>query len=157
MFQYSLVYSLRSAEHPLAQHIASCAAKLGTMPFVPHMTAQHSLSFEQAHYLYDLFRQRYNVPRLRLMNTLKVTSTTLRNANGKWCRFHAIEQPVQINGLYVRDMHISLAYKVGPAFTLYELNKVEPWLGDPLKPSELELLVWSCHAKSPKFWRTILA
>ena len=157
MFQYSLVYALRSSEHPLAKHVASCAVKLGSCAFTPHMTAQHSLSFEQAHFLHDLFRDRYDLPRLTLLNTLKVTSTTLRNGNGKWTRFHAVEQPVQINGLHVRDMHISLAYKVGPAFTLYELNEVHPWLGDPLEPSDLELLVWSCHAKSPRFWRTILA
>ena len=157
MFQYSVVYALRSSEHPLAKHVSSCAAKLGTCAFVPHMTAQHSLSFEQAHALYDVFRQRYSSPELTLLNTLKVTSTTLRNGNGKWTRFHAVEQPVLINGMQIRGMHVSLAYKLGPPFTLYELNEVHPWLGAPLKPSDLKLMVWSCHAKSPKFWRMVLA
>ena len=53
-------------------------------------------------------------------------------------------------------MHVSLAYKMGAAFTLYELNEVHPWLGPPLEPKDLELMVWSCHAKSPRFWRRVL-
>lgn len=160
MFQYSLVYAVRSSEHPLSKHVASCALKLGTCAFTPHMTVQHSLSFEQAQFLHELFRNRYDVPRLTLLNTLKVTSTALRNGNGKWTSFHAIEQPVLINGFEVHKMHISLAYKVGAGFTLKELNDVHPWQGNDcnvLDPSELELLVWSCHSKSPKFWRKVFA
>ena len=37
-------HSLRSSEHPLAKHVASCAAKFGP---VPAMTAQHSLSLSR--------------------------------------------------------------------------------------------------------------
>ena len=156
MFKYSLVYALRSSEHPLSKHVASCASRLGTSAFVPHITARHSMSFDEAMSLHRVFREHYDIPRIHCLNAINITSTILFNANGKRTTFYALEQPVLLNGLRVPGLHVSLAYKVGCPFTLSEMNKVSPWLGPLLEPSELSMTIWSCHAKSPRFWRKIL-
>lgn len=156
MFKYSLVYALRSAEHPLAKHVASCSVALGTIPFRPHVTARHSMSFDEAMSLHRVFKEHYDVPCIHCLNAINITSTMLFNANGKRVHFYALEQPVLLNGLRVPGLHVSLAYKVGCPFTLSEMNKVSPWLGPLLEPSDLSMTIWSCHAKSPRFWRKVL-
>lgn len=114
------------------------------------------MSFSEALSLHRVFREHYDIPRIHCLNAINLTSSLLFNSNGKRTVFYALEQPVLVNGLKVPGLHVSLAYKLHAPFTLAELNKVSPWLGPLLEPSDLSLTIWSCHSKSARFWRTVL-
>ena len=154
MFRYSLVYGVRDL-HPLCNVVNSYASKLNTVSFSPHVTIRHSLTFKTAISLHRLFDCRYDLPKIDFVNEVSTSCSILFNANGKRVMFYSLEQPVLINGTRVPGMHVSLAYKVGAPFTLSERNLIGPWHG-VLLPDDLFLTVYSCHAKSPRFWRYVL-
>lgn len=154
MFRYSLVYAVKDL-HPLCNAISSYAKELNTVSFSPHITVQHSLSFETAVSLHRLFCSQYDLPNINFVPQVSNCSSILYNANGKRVMFNSLEQPVLINGVRVPGMHVSLAYKVNSPFTIAERDKVRPWDG-VLLAKDLELTVYSCHAKNPKFWRYVL-
>lgn len=155
MFRYSLVYTLRNAEHPLCQLVKSYADRMGGVAFPPHITVRHSLSFAGALKMHEMFTSHYNMPDIVFLEEVHTTSTLLLNANGKQVSFYAIEQPLLVNMQRVPGLHVSLAYKVGSPFTLSERDLVRPWSGR-LGSDEIKLCVFSCHSKSPKFWRTVM-
>jgi hypothetical protein len=155
MFRYSLVYGVRDIHHPLCAVIKSYASVLKTTAFSPRITIRHSLSFETALSLHRLFSAEYNLPKIDFVDEVSVSCSMLFNANGKRVSFYSLEQPVLLNDQRVPGLHVSLAYKLGTPFTLSERNMVGPWHGT-LLPDDLVLTVYSCHAKSPKFWRQVL-
>ena len=154
MFRYSLVYAVKNANHPLRKCIRKYASELDLNDFTPHVTIAHSLSFERATDLFEIFSHKYDLPEFRPLPSVKVTSTPLTTTNGKKIFFYAVEQSVLTNEQQVMNMHVSLAYKVGEPFTHTELAFIQPYEG-VLPPEELTLCVHSCHSKSPSLWRTV--
>ena len=154
MFRYSLVYAVKDM-HPLCHVIKRYANALNTVTFCPHITIKHSLSFENALSLHRLFCSQYDLPNINFMPEVSNCSSILYNANGKRVMFYSLEQPVLINGVRVSGMHVSLAYKINSPFTIAERDMVRPWDG-VLNEEDIELTVYSCHAKNPKFWRYVL-
>jgi len=100
------------------------------------------------------FKENYKLPEITPVPSVNVSKTPLVNANGKTVMFHAIEQPVLVNGERVRGMHMSLAYKLYHPFTLAELNSVEPYAGT-FKVEDFEVALYSCHAKNSHHWRKV--
>jgi len=155
MFKYSLVYALKDKDHTLAQCVRSYANDFQLNAFTPHVTVCHSLPFSEANYLHKIFKETYEIPELCVLPSVYVSNTLLVNGNGKRVSFYSIEQPVLTNGIRVPGLHVSLAYKVGKAFTLFEMQSIRPYEGR-LEKDDFELAVHSCHAKSPRFWRKVL-
>jgi len=155
MFRYSLVYALKDKDHALAQCIRSYANEFKLNAFTPHVTVRHSICFSEAKRLHGIFKERYKLPVLSLLPSVHVTNTLLFNANGKRVSFYSLEQPVLTNGIRVPGLHVSLAYKVGKAFTLHEMQGIRPYKG-VFQKDDFELVIYSCHAKSPRFWRKVL-
>mgnify|MGYP006098318915 CR=1 FL=1 len=155
MFRYSVVYILKDKNHALAHCVRLYASQLKLNAFTPHVTIRHSIAFPEAKRLQKLFKHSYKMPDLTLLDSVHVSSTLLFNANGKRVSFYSIEQPVLTNGIRVPGLHLSLAYKVGKAFTVREMDGIRPFKGT-LKKGDFEVAVQSCHAKSPRFWRKVL-
>ena len=154
MFRFSLVYAVQNANHPLRQCIQKYASELNLNDFIPHVTVSHSLSFERATDLFNIFTEKYDVPEFRPLPSVKVTSTPLTTTNGKKIFFYAVEQSVLTNEQQVLGMHVSLAYKIGEPFTHVELETIQPYDG-VIQAEDLTLCVHSCHSKSPSLWKRV--
>lgn len=155
MFRYSVWYQLKDSNHEfsnLVKHYAKINGNL--LVFHPHITIRHTLSYQEGLSFAKLFEENYLLPRIRTLPTVKVSKTSVRNANGKAVLFYALEQPVVVNNERIEGLHMSLAYKVNNAFTVAEMNNVKPYQGT-FKPEDFEVALYSCHDKIPARWRRV--
>jgi hypothetical protein len=156
MFRYAVWFRLKDTNHKFFNLTKRYAEQNSNfLRFQPHITIRHTLEYDEGLSVATWFRENYQLPRITPVPSVNVSKTPLVNANGKTVMFHAIEQPVLVNGERVRGLHMSVAYKLHKPFTLAELNSVKPYTGT-FDVGDFEVALFSCHAKNSHHWRKVL-
>ena len=144
MFKYCVWYVLKE-HHILHRHIKRYSQVFNTQAFPAHITIQHSLEREEA---IDVCN-RYN--ELSFFSPTKKPITSAIFVNGKY--FHAIEQPVNVNGSLTDGIHISLAYRFENSFNPMELAIILPV--DIIHINDIDVRVVDCSSEHPKEWKLL--
>ena len=126
--------------------MASYTALLDTPNFLPHITIQSGLTKEKAVEVAKRFHK-YEKPFFSPSGWPKISKTTFKNER---LDFYAVEQPLNTNGIFVEDIHISLAYSINRPLTQMELA-MAPFT-ERFYPSDLEVVVANCTDEDPNKW-----
>jgi len=152
MFRHCVWY-LVNIKHPIYLSMASYTALLGTPNFLPHITIQSGLSKEKAVEVANRFKK-YEKPFFSPSGWPKISKTSFKNVyRTKELDFYAVEQPLNTNGIFVEDIHISLAYSINRPLTQMELA-MAPFC-DRFYPADLEVVVADCTEEDPNKWYII--
>ena len=149
MFRHCVWY-LVNIKHPIYLSMASYTALLDTPNFLPHITIQSGLSKEKAVEVANRFKK-YEKPFFSPSGWPKISKTTFKNEyRTNQLDFYAVEQPLNTNGIFVEDIHISLAYSINRPLTQMELA-MAPFT-ERFYPSDLEVVVADCTEEDPNKW-----
>ena len=149
MFKHCVWYLVKPT-HPIYVSMASYTALLNTPNFLPHVTIQSGLSEEKAVEVATRYNK-YERPFFSPSGCPKISKTTLKLAKrSSDINFYAIEQPLNTNGIYVNDIHISLAYRINREITQMELA-MAPYV-ERFYPSDLDVVVANCTDEDPNKW-----
>lgn len=149
MFRHC-VWFLVKPTHSIYPSMAAYTALLNTPNFLPHITIQSSLSKQQAVEIAKRFSN-YEKPFFSPSGHPKISKTIFRNEyRTKELEFYAVEQPLNTNGIYVEDIHISLAYAINRPVTQMELA-MSPYTAR-FYPNDLEIVVANCWDEDPNKW-----
>ena len=146
MFRHCVWY-LVDIKHPIYLSMASYTALLATPTFLPHVTIQSGLSKEKAVEVANRFKK-YEKPFFSPSGWPKISKMTFKNEyRTKELDFYAVEQPLNTNGIFVEDIHISLAYSINKPLTQMELA-MAPYI-DRFYPADLHVVVADCTEEDP--------
>ena len=126
--------------------MASYTALLNTPNVLPHITIQSGLSKEKAVEVAKRFKK-HDKPFFSPSGWPKISKTTMKSTN---LDFYAVEQPLNTNGIFVEDIHISLAYAINRPITQMELA-MAPYT-DRFYPSDFDVVVANCSDEDPNKW-----
>ena len=143
MFRYSVWYKVKDL-HPINQAMQSYASLLDTPRFPAHVTIASQLSKEKA---LDVYR-RYTHASKPMLSASGNPVQTMQAFDRK--EFHAVEQRLNMNGVVVDGIHLSLAYRLNQTFTPMEMAHA-PAL-PRIYPEDIEVCVANCHAEDPGNW-----
>jgi len=152
MFRHCVWYLVKPT-HPVYLSMACYTALLDTPNFLPHVTIESGLSKEKAVEVAKRFKK-YEKPFFSPSGWPKISKTTFKNEyRTKQMDFYAVEQPLNTNGIFVDEIHISLAYSINRPITQMELA-MAPYM-ERLYPSDLEVVVADCSEEDPNKWYII--
>ena len=133
--------------------MASYTTLLDTPNFLPHITIQSGLSKQDAITVASRFQQ-YEFPFFSPSGWPKITKTTFESSTRtRDINFYAVEQPLNTNGIFVEDIHISLAYSINREITQMELA-MAPYT-ERFYPNDLDVVVANCSDEDPNKWYII--
>lgn len=149
MFRHC-VWFLVKPNHPIYLSMASYTALLNTPNFLPHITIQSGLNKEEAVEVANRF-QKYEKPFFSPSGCPKISRTKFHNSiRTRDLDFYAVEQPLNTNGIFVEEIHISLAYSINRPITQMELA-MSPFI-ERFYPSDLDVVVADCSDEDPNKW-----
>tara|TARA_B100001059_G_C17783561_1_gene555718 strand:+ start:432 stop:845 length:414 start_codon:yes stop_codon:yes gene_type:complete len=130
--------------------MASYTALLDTPNFLPHITIQSGLSKEKAVEVANRFKK-YEKPFFSPSGWPKISRTKFNNSiRTRDVDFYAVEQPLNTNGIFVDEIHISLAYSINRPITQMELA-MAPFT-ERFYPDDLDVVVANCADEDPNKW-----
>ena len=130
--------------------MASYTALLDTSNFLPHITIQSGLNKEEAVEVANRFKK-YKKPFFSPSGCPKISRTKFHNSTRtRDLDFYAVEQPLNSNGIFVEEIHISLAYSINRPITQMELA-MSPFT-ERFYPSDLDVVVADCSDEDPNKW-----
>ena len=153
MFKYCLWYLLRES-HPVNDSIKRNAAMLNTKVFPAHITIEHSIgNREEAKRKLECCRKG-STPTFGYGGTPYASTFRIRNEYATMThQFHAIEQPLWINGSSIDGIHVSLAYRVnGEPFSNMDVGRCISQYTHRIEKDDIEPVVYSCHSDDPSEW-----
>lgn len=156
MFKYCLWYLLKN-DHPINRLIQHNALRFGTTVFPAHVTIEHSIQTkEEAETKMNRYKEAV-MPSFGFSGAPFASTTSIRNFyNSEEAIFHAIEQPLWINGTPIEGVHISLAYKVGgKPFSPVDVGCSISHFTYRINNDEIKPVVFSCHSENPEQWKLI--
>lgn len=145
MFKHCVWYVLKK-KHPINKYILEYAKVFGTPIFPAHITIQHSLNILEAKELYEKYKDA-KIPEFTPCGIPAMNTTYL---DDKF--FFSIEQPLQINGVRVQNIHLSLAYKFNLPFTAMEIGYVNIEKMNTIKPDDLSICIVDCSSSDVSDW-----
>ncbi|MAD23554.1 MAG: hypothetical protein CMO44_05205 [Verrucomicrobiales bacterium] len=133
--------------------MAGYTALLDTPNFLPHVTIESGLSKEKAIETANRFKM-YEKPFFSPSGWPKISRTKFENSiRTRDLEFYAVEQPLNTNGIFVDEIHISLAYSINRPITQMELA-MAPFM-ERIYPTDLEVVVADCSEEDPNKWYII--
>lgn len=149
MFRHCVWYLVKPT-HPIYVSMAAYTALLNTPNFLPHITIQSGLTKDEAVELAGRF-SKYEKPFFSPSGWPKISKTTFEaEVRTRNLDFYAVEQPLNTNGIYVEDIHISLAYSINRSITQMELA-MAPYT-ERIYPTEIDVVVANCTDEDPNKW-----
>ncbi len=152
MFRHCVWYLVKPT-HPVYLSMAGYTALLDTPNFLPHVTIESGLSKEKAIETANRFKM-YEKPFFSPSGWPKISRTKFENSiRTRDLEFYAVEQPLNTNGIFVDEIHISLAYSINRPITQMELA-MAPFM-ERIYPTDLEVVVADCSEEDPNKWYII--
>ncbi len=149
MFRHC-VWFLIKENHGINKNIVSYASLLNTPTFNGHVTIQSGLSREEAEEVCERFREAPK-PFFSPHGYPKISKTKFQNAyRTRELDFYAIEQPLNTNGIYVDEIHVSLAYSINRPITQMELA-MAPYT-ERIYDTDIDVVVANCRSENPSYW-----
>lgn len=149
MFRHCVWFLLKET-HGINNGIVSYASLLNTATFHAHVTIQSGLSKEDAEEVCKRFRKAQK-PFFSAHGWPKISKTHFHNHyRTRELDFYAIEQPLNTNGIYVEDIHVSLAYSINRPFTQMELA-MAPYV-ERIYDHDTDVVVANCESENPSEW-----
>lgn len=145
MFKYCLWYSLNPS-HSFNACIRNNSKIFNTPMFPAHITIKHSLENEEVVTLYEQYKHA-NVPDF-CPNGSPYMSTTYVDDRF----FFAIEQPLMVNNVPLKNIHVSLAYKFDRPFTAMDIALVDTRILTSITPEDLKLCIVDCSSGDINDW-----
>lgn len=147
MFKHCVWYSLNK-NHIINKQIALYAKTFKTSSFLAHITIRHSLDPEEGHRVYDHFKNMDNIYSFSPYDKPKMSHMRIDDKD-----FYAIEQPVRINDIGVKGLHLSLAYRIGKEFSPTEIAIVSKI--PVIEKEDIQIALADCSSDDPEQWKII--
>tara|TARA_B100000214_G_C23932168_1_gene611321 strand:- start:1016 stop:1465 length:450 start_codon:yes stop_codon:yes gene_type:complete len=147
MFKYCVWYSLKP-QHIIHKQISLYAKAFGTASFPAHITIRHTLEYEEAERVFKHFKMMNNLYSFSPSGKPKMTYAKIDDND-----FYSIEQPVCINDVGVKDLHLSLAYRIGKEFSPAELAIVSEI--PSIKKEDIYISLADCSSDDPQQWNIL--
>ncbi|MBH46037.1 MAG: hypothetical protein CMC93_05425 [Flavobacteriaceae bacterium] len=144
MFKYCLWYKIHP-NHIVNHTIRNYCKTLSTPLFTGHITIKTGLSLSQAEDLFETYKY-HKKPTFVSYGQYIVEKTIIDNHY-----FFSIEQPFSIDGVRIRGIHASLAYRINVPFLATEI-KHKPLNDVIITPDDITICIANCSSEVINEW-----